>query len=148
MDLFANPVTLGGLVAFIALGAWAMGRLQGAAEQLGPARDPRVPQRPDRNDAPGQSLPGGHALAAALQPDASSQLLPSLALADSLGDLHAEISAFRRQERVLTSLEAELMPLHFATGDCVAKADPAGFAPLAPPVRTEGALSPRQVLRS
>lgn len=145
MDLLANPVTLGGLVAFVALGAWAMGRLQGAVEEPGPARDPHVPQR---SDHPFQTVTGGHALSAVPQPDARSQLHASLALADSLGELHAEISAFRRRERVLASLAAELLPSHIASGDYAAAADPAGFAPLAPPVRTEGALSPRQALRS
>jgi hypothetical protein len=119
MDLFANPVTLGGLAAFVALGAWAMGRLQGAAEYAAPARDSQAPQRHDQQTSLVPEAPGNPALA------------------DSLGELHAEISAFRRQERVLASLEAELLPLAIGSGDYAATNDPAGFA-LLPPLHASG----------
>lgn len=148
MDLFANPVTLGGLAAFVALGAWAMGRLQGAAEPPCPVRYPDGPRRRDRHNHLVPDAPVKHALAAPPQSGTRSQLMSSLELADSLGELHAEISAFRRQERVLASLEAELLPLHIASGDYAAAADPAGFAPLVSQMQKDGAINPQPALRS
>jgi hypothetical protein len=163
MDLFAHPVTVAGLVSFVALGAWAMGRLQGAASV--PDNAPAMPETRER---------GGHAhcgeranaatgaAAGQSQPGARSQLLSALALADSLGDLHEEISAFRRQERVFATLAPDLLQLRAMSDDCAtgfrrigATDQPGGPAAdgfvvtsLAPLVQSDDRLNPRQAYRS
>ena len=137
MDLFANPVTLSGLAAFVALGAWAMGRLQGAAATPVQAGDPPVQRRyhatehsvadPTLAARCEPALPAlGADPATGEQLDPRYDLLSAMVSADSLGELHAEITAFRRQERVLTTMAPDLLPLHCGSDKFAQRAYHAG----------------------
>lgn len=114
MEFMANPPTLGGGFALAVLFAWALGRLQGAAG-LGGGLGGGLGsgQGGDHRPALDQPLiapPAGVPLAAATCPEPSrSALLTALAAADQLGDLHDEVSAFRRRERVFATLSPDLL---------------------------------------
>lgn len=117
MDLFAYPVTVAGLVSFVALGAWAMGRLQGPVAIPGDAA-----ALPGTRLRDGQAHSGVRANPATETPSAlrgagpnlqgeRSKSISALELVDSLGDLHEEVTAFRRQERVFATLAPDLLLL-------------------------------------
>jgi len=110
MEFLANPPTLGGGIALAVLFAWALGRLQGAASPGGGlGASPDSDHRPAL-DQPVIAPPVGGPLAAAICPEPSrSALLTALAAADLLGDLHDEVSAFRRRERVFATLSPDLL---------------------------------------
>jgi hypothetical protein len=110
MEYLAAPAALWGLISCIALGAWALGRWQGGAGwaanmpvALPPPRDPRAaqalaeakPSTPVSNPAQ-RRIDGLHALDSAI----------------SLGDLHDEISAFRRREQIFATLAPGALILH------------------------------------
>jgi hypothetical protein len=96
MDFLANnPAALGGIIMSVALGSWFLGRWQGGFAVFEDGRGPA-----------GQDASPAGALPAALQPGPGfdavrAQRGAALAVTDSLGELHAEISAYRRAERVL-----------------------------------------------
>ncbi len=165
MDLFAHPVTVAGLVSFVALGAWAMGRLQGPVAFPGDAAGLSGTRLPG---AQAQASEGADAAASALagaEPNQSgerSRLLSALALADSLGDLHEEVTAFRRQERVFDTLAPDLLQKRAMSDDAAAgfrRIDatdrPGGpatdgfvFTSSAQLVRSDDRFNPRQAYRS
>ena len=102
MDHFANPATLAGLIMCVAIAAWAVGRWQ--ALVAGQGGDPALtgPTITPRTDATAtQSLP------ALCQQDASGEGLRALEGGLSLGELHAEVTAFRQRERVLATIPPE-----------------------------------------
>jgi len=122
MEFMANPPTLGGCIALAVLFGWALGRLQGAAglgAGLGGdlagnlSGDPRGRQRSDdraEREQPVTASPTGVPLAAAGCPQQlHSALLTALASPDVLSDLHDEVSAFRRRERVFATLSPDLL---------------------------------------
>lgn len=103
MDYLTSPALLGGILICVALGAWTLGRWQGGIALAQP-----------RYSAP---LPPHPVLAAALSPTsgtaATAKPCQNAARVDrhsvleqtvSLCDLHAEISAYRQQERIFASL--------------------------------------------
>lgn len=131
MEQIANLVTLGGIIALVALGAWAMGRSQGASGLLCEHCDAR-PTRGcaaswDLVDTP---LPGAPVVAELLTPwahDPCTELLNGPEGLVSLGDLHAEVSAFRRRERVFATLgpvASALGPAHERTSGRSAPVQP------------------------
>lgn len=112
MEFFADgPAVLGGIMMSVALGAWTLGRWQGGLtlpeDQTAPA--PHAPEEERAGLAP---LPSDTAQVAEV---VRAERRSALAVADSLGELHAEISAYRRAEQVLASPEGvglRLRPLN------------------------------------
>lgn len=102
MDLFGGPAMLGGVMTCIALGAWLLGRWQGGFTP--------GPDEPDRaalllqteRDA---AAPGsGPATATPCRQAARAERCGALEAPASLGDLHAEVSAYRRAQQVLADI--------------------------------------------
>lgn len=102
MDLFADgPAALGGILISVAIIGWTLGRWQGG---FAAPEDARAPA--------GREKGAAGALPASLHPSpgvdaARAQRGAALAAADSLGELHAEISAYRRAEQVLVGPDAD-----------------------------------------
>ncbi|RNJ62597.1 MAG: hypothetical protein EDM03_14375 [Porphyrobacter sp. IPPAS B-1204] len=111
MDFFGGPAVLGGIIMCVALGAWMLGRWQGgltpAADQASGAVALMAGAQPDRCDhAPDSAAP-----ATPCQQAAQAERRGALEAAPSLGDLHAEVSAYRRAQQVLTSMGREQLDL-------------------------------------
>jgi len=106
-QLLNGPAALGGIMISVALCAWTLGRWPGGLagpEEVAAAGTP----------GPGETVdaPVRAAGAAAFQDSARAERSSALAVADSLGELHAEISAYRRAQRVLTGPDGD--GLHLA----------------------------------
>jgi len=109
--LLDGPAALGGMMMSVALGAWSLGRWQGSfavPEDAGPRdtrlRDAGAPDRPGAVAEPGPQA-------------ARAERRSALAVADSLGELHAEISAYRRAEQVLAGPDGEGLHLRLHRED-------------------------------
>lgn len=101
--LFAYPATLAGIIGCVALGAWTLARGQRAGVTdvpLGPAQP--APQHPPFEWASTAPLHAG-AAASCRQP-ARTGREAELDETLSLGELHAEVSAYRQRERVLSRI--------------------------------------------
>lgn len=104
MELLAGgPAALGGIMLCVALGAWTLGRWQGG---LAAPEEPALPARGEAGEARMQSAPQRPG-AAPCQDAAKAERCTALAGADSLGELHAEISAYRRAQQVLAGPECD-----------------------------------------
>lgn len=98
MDMFVSgPAALGGLLISVAMGGWTLGRWQGGFAALEEARVPAGHEAAEAGALP--ALPGSDS--------ARTRSAAALAAADSLGELHAEISAYRRAEQVFASADAD-----------------------------------------
>lgn len=109
MDFYASPAMLGGIIACVAISAWTLGRWQRAAVPLGEACNPApqalhaaASQHPpfewraaDHADA-ARGLTGGRTSRSGPKVDLDCGL--------SLGELHAEVTAYRHQQRVFASV--------------------------------------------
>jgi hypothetical protein len=104
VEFFANgPAMLGGIILSVALGAWTLGRWQGGLAL------------PEDQSAPASHEPGEARMQAAPLPPAPApqhdtahaERRAALVVADSLGALHAEVSAYRRAQQVLAGPEGE-----------------------------------------
>lgn len=99
MDFLADPAVLGGIIGGALLSGWLMGRRQGlgatGGEALAAAPEPVAPSVPP----PAQVL----ADVTACQYAARAERRQLIEAALSLGDLHAEVTAYRQQEQVLAS---------------------------------------------
>ncbi|MFM7378777.1 MAG: hypothetical protein ACKO1O_11730 [Erythrobacter sp.] len=115
MELLASgPAVLGAIMMSVAIGSWSLGRWQSR---------PRVSDAP----APGSAPVGGEAGEAPVQraprrasryeDDARAERRTALAVADSLGELHAEVSAYRRAQQVLAGPDADRLGLHAQLAD-------------------------------
>lgn len=101
MDYLATPAAWWGLISCVALGAWALGRWQSGAGlaanmplELPPQRDPQTaPTLPEAKSLTPESIPAQR----------RDDHLHALDSAISLGDLHDEISAFRRREQIFAT---------------------------------------------
>ena len=105
MELLVNgPAVLGAIVISVALGAWSVGRWQGGLAVTGEAGEALM-----------QRASLGSACAAPCQDAARAERRTALPAADSLGELHAEISAYRRAQRVLAGPDGDGLRLapHF-----------------------------------
>ncbi len=121
MDFLADPAVLGGVVMGAVLSGWLMGRRRGAHalddQAAMPAPEPAAPSdvQPSGHDKPAVAVtPCQHA--------AQAERRQVIDAARSLGELHAEVTAYRRQEQVLASalndgLLIELLPAA-AQGEC------------------------------
>ena len=112
MDLVEGPAVLGGIIMSVALVAWALGRWQRgfASEDCGAAEPacagtapPDMAASVTRMPAPALPVPSAPhtALAERRSPDQTA----------SLGELHAEISAYRRTQQVLATLDSDPLQL-------------------------------------
>jgi hypothetical protein len=112
MDFLADPAVLGGVVMGAVLSGWLMGRRHGAAalgDQAG------LPEPEARFEARATSHDGDMADVTACQHAARAERRQVIEAARSLGELHEEVSAYRRREQVLASalsdgLLVELLP--------------------------------------
>lgn len=104
MEFFADgPAVLGGILMSVALAAWTLGRWQGG---LAMPADATVPSPREFGENRMMSAPLQAASAPGEDP-ARAERRRALVAADSLGELHAEISAYRRAEQVLAGPEAD-----------------------------------------
>lgn len=161
MDLMANgPAVLGGMMLTVAMLAWAMGRWQGG---FSAAEDARKAGEREAPHGAMQEMPQGPE---AVHDAPRMQRRSALAASDSLGDLHEEISAYRRAQQVLASAEGDGLGINTLAGDArsecrhlgvmgqptCAAAEPVraacacgtrcGLADPRPPVRTERLVQP------
>ena len=106
MGLVFDPAALGGLAGLIAVASWALGRIHGS--RAGPARPDRavmpadVPS-PQIGAVSSRALGSGTAPAATspCQQRAQEERRALLSRPVALAELHAEVSAIRRDERIL-----------------------------------------------
>ena len=112
MEFLADgPAVLGGIMMSVALGAWTLGRWQGGLSTP-EGQIAHAPREPEEERAGLASVPSDTAQVSDMA-RAERRSVP--AVADSLGELHAEISAYRRAEQVLASPEGvglRLSPLN------------------------------------
>ena len=115
MELLASPAMLGGIIAGVALGAWSLGRWQGAAW---PVTDPRSPapgaEHPpfewrasvshDPSPAVHSAVRSAAPIAGLCQQARRAERNVALEPGFSLGDLHAEVSAYRQQQQVFAAV--------------------------------------------
>lgn len=113
--LASGPAMLGGIMMSVALGSWSLGRWQGGlarSDDLSPAVTPAIGEA---GEAPALRTAMGAVGAPPCQDAARAERRTALAVADSLGELHAEITAYRRAEKVLAGPDADGLRLqpHF-----------------------------------
>jgi hypothetical protein len=107
MDHFIDgPAALGGILISLALCTWTLGRWPGGLTVSDKRKPAVIPAAVEAGQAPVRA-----AGAAAFQDAARKERRTALAAADSLGELHAEISAYRRAQRVLDGPDGEVLRL-------------------------------------
>lgn len=104
--LLDGPAALGGIMMSVALGAWSLGRWQGtfAVPEDAGLRDAGAPDRPGAAAEPGPQA-------------ARAERRSAIDVADSLGELHAEISAYRLAEQVLAGPDGDGLHLRLHRED-------------------------------
>lgn len=115
--LAGGQAALGAIMISIALTAWGFGRWQGGiagAEDTAPAAKP---PGGEPAEAPAQPAALRASGAAPCLDAARAERRTALAAADSLGELHAEISAYRRAQRVLAGPDAAALHLDQRFGE-------------------------------
>lgn len=120
MEFFGGPAALGGIIMCVALGAWMLGRWQGgvvpAADAGGSAVEGRLGETlAAEAPQPASPLRRSGAPVIPCQQAAQAERRGALEIAASLGDLHAEVSAYRRAEQVLAGLTQEQLALPSGT---------------------------------
>lgn len=109
MDWSGGPAALGGIMMCVALGAWSMGRWQ--AQRA--AAD-------DSSGMPGETAAARRPALPLIEPcqhAARTERCLALPTDDRLGELHVEISAYRRAERVLAKIDGDAVPLRAAPAE-------------------------------
>jgi len=110
MDFFGGPAALGGIIMCVALGAWILGRWQGIGVPADGSRDPlRDLQSPSSDHA--ASTQSDRPAPIPCQQAALAERRGALEAAVSLGELHAEVSAYRRAQQVLADLAGDQLDL-------------------------------------
>ncbi|MDC8755530.1 hypothetical protein OIK40_12845 [Erythrobacter sp. sf7] len=106
MGLVFDPAALGGLAGLIAVASWALGRIHGS--RAGPARPDRAGMPADVPSAEVGAVSsrahGGSNARAATSPcqqRAQEERRALLSRPVALAELHAEVTAIRRDERIL-----------------------------------------------
>lgn len=120
MDISGGPAVLGGIIIWAALGAWALGRWQGGLV-AGPDAMAAPTHPADAGDQPaaagaGAADPVPPAACAAPEPApcqdaARDERRVALDAAPCLGQVHREITAYRRAEQVLAGFDADVLRL-------------------------------------
>lgn len=117
MDVFGGPAALGGIIICVALGAWMLGRWQGglvpAADQISVAATALLDRPQDRNGLSHTAL----APVIPCQQAAQAERRGALEAASSLGDLHAEVSAYRLAQQVLAGIGGEQLDVMLVASD-------------------------------
>lgn len=110
MDFADGPAALGGIIMLSTLAAWSLGRWQGG---LAPPAAAALPEAQENGEAGPAPLPvSPPAPASALcQNAARAELRVALAAAPSLGEVHAEITAYRNAEQVLSRSDETMLRL-------------------------------------
>lgn len=119
MDHFGGPAVLAGVIVGLMLWSWALGRLQrGAAKgpDSAPAPEPVLIEW----NAPASASPDS---ARPCQQAAREERRAALDLSTSLGQIHDEVSAYRREAQVFSHMEEGEMAFTAAAvtepdGDC------------------------------
>lgn len=106
MDLPGGPAVLGAIIMCVALGAWMLGRWQGSAMSAGKAIDAGREALSEPQD-PALSPLAHHAPSIPCQQAARDERRGAFEPDVSLGDLHAEVSAYRRAQQVLAGIAGE-----------------------------------------
>lgn len=120
MEVVISPAMLGALVAAIALSAWALGRWQGSAtaSMAAPEFAPAVISESAHAPANPSAVPDTPWPASPCQQNAADERRHVVSGIGSLADLHEDISAFRRREQVLASLDPDTLFFDNAQPDC------------------------------
>jgi len=113
MELSAGPAALGGIMMGVALGAWTLGRWQGGFA----LPDDGGGHGPTRVGDAAPTPPGALAEAPAKPDQQHAFVARGAAVADPLGELHAEISAYRRAEQVLADVGPDELVLRHRCGN-------------------------------
>lgn len=112
MELLTNgPAVLGGIMMSVAIGSWSLGRWQSGLGVSGDPAPAPAPVAGEAGEAPLPRAPLRTAGAAPCQDAARAERRTALAAADSLGELHAEISAYRRAQKVLEGSDLDVLRL-------------------------------------
>lgn len=112
MDMSMGPAALGGMVMCVALAAWMLGRWQGVtvADEESSASAPASGEDDGRTPAwPTAASTAARTPAAPCQHAARAERHVALDGAASLGEMHAEITAYRRAEQVLVRMEPDVV---------------------------------------
>ncbi|WDA42552.1 hypothetical protein [Erythrobacter sp. BLCC-B19] len=117
MVLFESPAMLGGIIVGVAMLAWTLGRWHSGVAASDAAARPAPKVEPSRPvPAPDSAAPeAARGVVVMCQQAARDERRIAAATARSLGEMHEEIAAYRRQERVLAAalsdgLLVELLP--------------------------------------
>lgn len=103
MDWSGGPAALGGIMMCVALGAWSLGRWQVLRTAADDPRGKPCEKAAARAPVFTPVQPCQHA--------ARTERRLALATADRLGEIHVEISAYRRAEQVLAKIDGDALPL-------------------------------------
>lgn len=118
MEFLANgPAVMGAIMMSVAISSWSLGRWQRGPRVSDEPPQGAAPVRGEAGEAPIQRAPLRAVAAAQCQDDARVERRTALAVADSLGELHAEISAYRRDQQVLAGPDADRLGLHVQLAD-------------------------------
>lgn len=118
MEISLGPAALGGIIMCVALMGWMLGRWQGGT--ISSPQDHRDGAAPITGAAPrpGRFLRSSDGMAPATpRPPANpAKRRGAMVAANSLGALHAEVSAYRRAEQVLSDFATDQINLLPASG--------------------------------
>ena len=115
--LIDSPAVLGGIMMSVAIGSWSLGRWQSDGAVSDDAAPAAAPDGGEAGEAMmTRTLPRA-AGEAPCQDAARAERRTALAVADSLGELHAEVSAYRRAQRVLAGLDGDALRLRSHQAD-------------------------------
>lgn len=117
MEIFGGPAALGGIIVCVGLLAWMLGRWQGAVAPAGDqqgvaALTAASAQRNRQASAHTGSAPG-----VPCQPAAQTERTCPPEAACPIGDLHAEVTAYRRAQQVLAGLGRDQLDLVLIASD-------------------------------
>lgn len=102
MDIAAGPAALGGMMMGVALGAWMLGRWQGGVTAPGGGAKAEARGAAARHDPNiGLHLPAAEA--SSCQVAARAERNGAMTSLASLGEIHDEMTAYRRAEQVLSA---------------------------------------------
>lgn len=110
MDFAGGPAALGGIIMFSALAAWSLGRWQGGLAPPAAAPLSELPGSGEAGSAP-QPESLSDPAPALCQNAARAELRVALAAAPSLHEVHAEITAYRNAEQVLSRSDETMLRL-------------------------------------
>ncbi len=104
MDQFGGPAALGGVISNLMLGAWMLGRWQSGLMPDAPRHDTMIKMAQPLAAMPGADAASPPVEAQACQQAAREERRAVLEIEASLGELHADISAYRLAQQILTDV--------------------------------------------